>query len=611
MNTLTDAPKLPAVPSLPEDAPFTLEQRAWLNGYLAAFYSVREYVAARSAGDAHPALTALAGRNEAPVAKLTLTIAFGSQTGTSESLAKKVRKKLEAAGAFTVKLRDLATYGAADLAGESCLLLITSTYGDGEPPDNAKAFHALLHAADAPRLEQLSYAVLALGDTNYEMFCQTGKDFDARLQALGARRLLERVDCDVDYDEPVAGWLSGVEKALAGLGGVPTPSPVVETAPVEVLAPAFSKSNPFPSRMLMNNMLNGPESIKDTRHIALNLGESGLTYEPGDALGVLPVNCPQYVDSLLKALNADGEEPVTVPGGEEMSLRRALSQVYEIRRLTNAFMHAYADLARTAELSNMLKAEHKPHLDAWMAQREILDVLIVFPGVIRRPAEFTGMLKKLQPRLYSIASSQRAHPGEVHLTVSVVKYNALQRERKGVCSTFLAERCGEEVAPRIFVHHNPKFRLPADLSAPVIMIGPGSGIAPFRGFLQERRATGATGPNWLFFGDQHEACDFLYGDDLRQWHAEGLLTRLDTAFSRDQAQKIYVQDRLRENAADVYAWLEKGAYLYVCGDASRMAKDVDKALVDVAAIAGGHSEEGAAAYVQALRSAGRYLRDVY
>lgn len=616
MNPTIDQPaNFPAVPTLPPDAPFTLEQRAWLNGYLAAYYSIREYAGARLAGDAHPALVALANRDAAPapaaVAKFTLSIAFGSQTGTSEALAKKVRKKLEA-GPFTVKLRDLATYSAEDLAAEACLLIITSTYGEGEPPDNAKAFHALLHSDAAPRLENLSFSVLALGDTNYEHFCKTGKDFDARLEALGARRIQDRLDCDVDYDAPFATWLGGVEKALAKFtgGDAPAPAPVVEIAPLES-EPKFSKSNPYPSRVVGNTMLNGATSSKDTRHIALSLGDSGLTYEPGDALGVMPVNCPAYVDSLLTALNADGEESVPAPGGGELSLRRALGFAYEVRRLTPAFLAAYAELARIDELTDLLKPDRKPHLDVWMSQREILDVLVMFPGVIKRPAEFIGTLKKLQPRLYSIASSQRMHPNEVHLTVSVVKYKALQRERKGVCSTFLAERCGEEVSPRIFVHHNPKFRLPGDLSTPVIMIGPGSGIAPFRGFLEERRATGATGPNWLFFGDQHEHCDFLYGDDLKQWHADGFLTRLDTAFSRDQAEKVYVQNRMTEKARDLYEWLEGGAHLYVCGDASRMAKDVDKALVEVVAEAGRKPPEAAAEYVQALRAAGRYQRDVY
>ena len=556
-------------PCIPENAPFTPEQRAWLNGFLAGLFSRQPTT---------PAAAALQ----------PLTILWGSQTGTAEKLARQAAKAAQPRG-FAPRVIDMAEATPTTLVEAGPVLLITSTYGDGEPPDNARAFLSALRDNTAPALKDVRYSVCALGDSSYRLFCQCGKEFDDALSRLGATAAVPRVECDVDYEAPFEGWL---EQVFGQFGGaVSSPAPVAVT-PAETAHPesAYNKKNPFMSRVLSVRRLNGAGSAKEVNHVELSLEDSGLEYQVGDALGVLPQNCPDLVDQVLLALDCDGEEPVNTPSGER-PLRTALLRNYDLGKPS-------ADLLRLLELP----PDENPHhvIDALCASHVKLEA-----GV------FTGALRKLQPRLYSISSSPKAHPGQVHLTVGAVRYETHGRTRKGACSTFLAERALSAGTVGVFVHQNTAFRLPADSAAPVIMIGPGTGIAPFRAFLEERAATGAVGRNWLFFGDQHADTDFLYREEIESWLNCGLLTRLETAFSRDQAEKIYVQHRMLEYANDLWSWLEEGAHVYVCGDASRMARDVDAALLRVVETAGNMSSEDAAAYVQKLRASRRYLRDVY
>ena len=577
-------------PLIPETAPFSAEQRAWLNGFFAGLFS-------RNAS----APSALATNAQA---LRPLTILFGSQTGTAESLAKKAAKEAGKRG-FAATVVDMAQMDAGKLAAEKDVLVITSTYGDGEPPDNAKSLWSAVGNEDAPKMQGLRYSVCSLGDKNYAQFCKCGQDFDTRLERLGARRIAARVDCDLDYDLPFAEWLGHCLSAFAGdtaspaaaVGGA-NPSHVDRSCETSA---TYSRKNPFPALLLTSRKLNADASAKEVRHIEFSLEGSGLSYEAGDALGVVPLNCPEAVDGILSALGCDGEEAVAGPDGQSMPLRRALTSCYDLGKPTAELLAACAG-----------SAERERGVATTLAAHHVIDVLLARAGQKMAPSEFVRHLKKLQPRLYSISSSPKAHPGQVHLTVGAVRYDLNGRARKGVCSTFLADR----VVPGdsrvgVFVHVNSGFRPPADFSKPMIMVGPGTGIAPFRAFLEERRATGARGKNWLFFGDQRAATDFLYQEELENLRREGILTRLDTAFSRDQAEKVYVQHRMLEHAAELYAWLEAGAHFYVCGDAARMAKDVDAALHQVLQKAGGKTAEAAAAYVEQLKTSKRYARDVY
>jgi sulfite reductase (NADPH) flavoprotein alpha-component len=579
------------VPLIPDTAPFTTEQRAWLNGFFAGVFS---------RGPA-PAATGTALAAARPLAPLS--ILFGSQTGTAEGLAKKAAKEAGRRG-FAATVLDMAQTDAARLASEKNLLVIVSTYGDGEPPDTAKALHAALAQAGTAGLPDLRFSVCALGDTNYAQFCQCGKDFDARLEKLGARRVLDRVDCNLEYEEAFARWLDRALGALAPETVAPVSVAAAAIAPpaLEAAEPdrgsGYSRKNPFPALLLCSRNLNGDGSGKQVHHVEFSLADSGLVYAAGDALGVMPQNCPEAVSQVLAALGCDGEEAVPAAGHTSTSLRRALTELCDLGRPGPDLL---AHFTGTASGEGATPTFH-----------HVIDLLLAQPEIRLSPVDFVRALRKLQPRLYSISSSPAAHPGQVHLTVGAVRYEQDGRARKGVCSTFLADRAAPgQARVGVFVHTNPAFRPPSDGAAPMIMVGPGTGIAPFRAFLHERRAAGAKGRNWLFFGDQRAATDFLYRDELAQLRSDGTLTRLDTAFSRDQAEKIYVQHRMLEHATELYAWLEAGAHFYVCGDASRMAKDVDAALHQVVERAGGKTPADAAAYVQVLKSSRRYARDVY
>ena len=586
---------------IPESAPFTRDQRAWLNGFVAGLFA-----GLAQAGTNQPA------SGGATTVKASLAILYGSQTGTTEQLARKLAKEAGQRG-YEPRLLEMSAFDKLDLKLEKHLLILTSTWGDGDPPDNALAFWNHLNSDQAPRLDHLEFSVLALGDRNYANFCGAGKKFDSRLELLGAKRIHPCAECDVDYEVPAQAWMAAIWSALnnhsaeqtKAINGIPI-APVIDAS-----AKGYSKTNPFPARLLVNRKLNGANSAKETRHFEISLKDSGLSYEAGDALGVLPANCPALVEELLAALRCDGEEPVKLANGAEMSLCQALREQFQLTRVSHKLFAAIADRSQDPALAELLKPANKSELDQYLHGRDIIHLLRAQPQVRFTPADFTGLLPKLQPRLYSISSSPKAHPGEVHLTVAVVRYESYGRNCKGVCSTFLAERVNESTPVPVFIQTAHGFRLPANQAAPIIMIGPGTGIAPFRAFLEERQATGAKGKNWLFFGDQRRATDFLYDAELETMLQAGHLTRLDTAFSRDQSEKIYVQHRLLEHGPEFWSWLEAGAYVYVCGDAQRMAKDVDAALHQLLQAAGGKTPEQASAYVQKLKQEKRYQRDIY
>jgi sulfite reductase (NADPH) flavoprotein alpha-component len=574
-------------------------QAAWLSGYFAA-------MSGGMAAAAPP--MPLAQSSNMPL----MTILFGSQTGNGEGLANDLSARAQAKG-YNVRVMDMADYDPAELAEERLLFIVASTHGEGDPPIAAEKLHAYLQSEEAPRLEQLRYAVFALGDSSYQHFCKTGRDFDGFLERLGAIRLLDRIDADVDFEEPASAWTESVldtyQVIAEEMGAAARPSAKV----LEFPSPAksqYSKTNPYQAEVLANINMNGEGSAKETRHIEIDLGDSGLSFEPGDALGVYPKNNPAYVDALLSALKMDGGGVVTV-GKESLSLRDAFISRLDVTALSRVLIEKYADLIHSGTLKDLLSESNSERFQDYTWGRQILDLVEDHPPDGVDPQELVGILRRIPGRLYSIASSLKAHPNQVHLIVAAVRYHSHNRDREGVCSTFLAGRVGEGEKVSIYVQPNKHFRLPADPDVPVIMVGPGTGIAPFRAFLEEREATGAKGKNWLYFGDQHRATDYLYGEEWDDKIRRGLLTRLDLAFSRDQAQKIYVQNRMLENAKEMYAWLEEGAYFYVCGDASRMAHDVHQALIQIVAQQGAMSREQAETYADGLTESKRYLRDVY
>lgn len=575
---------------IPDDAPFNAEQRSWLNQLVTNFIND---------------LTSGKGINGESGATIPVKILFGSQTGNSEALAKKLAKAM-AKGNFAPEVVDMGDFENESLTQEKNILIITSTYGDGEPPDNAADLHEWLLSDAAPRLENLNYSVLSLGDTEYPDFCKCGIEFDERLADLGATAIYPRVDCDVDYEDPFNDWKQGVLNAL-GASAISNKNTVEEEE-----EDGYSKTNPFPAPILNNYNLNSQKSERETHHIEFSLEGSGLEYEAGDALSVQPENPAQVVDEILAALPFNIKDEVPLPNGKgEIALRDALLYHYDIRSLSKGVIEEWQKRSGSPFLRSLVEANDKEAMDNFILGRDLIDLVIDYPADFEDGEEFVSILKKMQPRLYSISSSPKAHPGEVHLTVAVVRYHSHFRDRGGVCSTFLADR-SEGVNPKVFVHSNKLFRLPEDLSKPIIMCGPGTGIAPFRAFLEERQATEATGKNWLFFGNPHAATDYLYQSELEEMQASNTLHRLDTAFSRDQSQKIYVQDRMIEAGAELWQWLNnEGGYFYVCGDASRMAKDVDNALHTIAQTHGNLTEEEAINYFKKLKKEKRYARDVY
>ncbi|WP_145004483.1 bifunctional nitrate reductase/sulfite reductase flavoprotein subunit alpha [Pseudomonas oryzihabitans] len=566
---------LQGVPCLPAQAPLAADTRLWLDGLLAGLYSRLPQPQTEPLAPATPA---------------DLVVLWASQTGSAEALAERCASRLRDAG-LAVELHDMAAYAVERLGSARRALLVSSTFGDGEAPDNGQAFWQGLSRLDAS-LAELDYAVLALGDSTYDQFCGHGQRLDARLAELGARRLCARLDCDADGHDGADAWLAGLQQLLAPAAGS---APAVSTT-------SASRPAPVPARLVINQRLNGAGSNKEVRLFGFE-SEQPLAYQAGDAMSVRARNCPELVEEILALTHLDGEQEVTVPKVGELSLRQALAEHYEIARPSNETLALVAERSGHADCRALLAAREE--LKSWLWGRQLADVLASFPARLAAD-ELLASLKRLQPRLYSIASSPLAHAGQVHLTVSAVRYGS----RKGVASTFLADRL-QDATTEVHIQPSRHFRLPEQGDVPLIMIGPGTGIAPFRGFLHERRARGDSGRNWLFFGEQHAAHDFYYRDELEAFQRDGLLSELSLAFSRDQAEKIYVQDRLRERGAEVWRWLQEGARVYVCGDASRMAKDVDQALRQVVARHGHLSDEAAADYVRGMTEQKRYLKDVY
>lgn len=584
----------------------TASQKAWLSGYLAAVQTAD----AAAALETLPA-EAPAASPAQPVSK-EVTILFGSQTGNAQGLAENAAKTLTERG-FQVTVSAMSDFKPNQLKKLKNLLIVVSTHGEGDPPDNALSFHEFLHGRRAPKLDDFRYSVLALGDTSYEFFCQTGKEFDQRLGELGGTRLHPRVDCDLDYDEPAAAWLEGVISSLnegqeQGASSAPAQTAAPQAAGGETV---YSRKNPFRAEVLENLNLNGRGSNKETRHLELSLEDSGLTYEPGDALGIFPENDPELVDMLLAELKWDPNATVTVDQGENLSLKEALTSYYEITVLTKKFIQQAAELIANEKLRELAAQENADQLKAYIAGRDLIDFVQDFGPITAAPQDFVSILRKIPPRLYSIASSFAANPDEVHLTIGAVRYNTHGRDRKGVCSVLCAERLQPGDTLPVFMQPNKNFKLPENPEAPIIMVGPGTGVAPFRSFMQEREETGAPGKSWMFFGDQHFVTDFLYQTEWQKWLSDGVLTKMDVAFSRDTEEKVYVQHRMLKHSKELFEWLEEGAAFYVCGDKNNMAKDVQNALLEIIEKEGGKSREEAEAYLAEMKKQKRYQRDVY
>lgn len=535
-----------------------------------------------------------------------ILVLWASQTGNAESLAMDCAEQLRHSG-LPVLLASMDTFPVNRLSLCPHILVLTSTFGDGEPPDNGVAFWRALQGEKALSLVHSRFAVFALGDASYDQFCGFGRQLDARLADLGAERLHPIVTCDGDFEEPAAQWIDELLTELQP-DGEKRKAPLLRATPHGSSTTSYTKSRPFLSRLVNNQCLNSGNSGREIRHFALRLDDS-FHYDAGDALGVWPRNCPELVDEILSRLKLSPDTLVSSEEGD-VPLATALLTRYEIARVSPPLIEAIATQSRTGPLSELAKPGHETELKQWLWGRQLVDILHEHPDIRWNAAELLALLKPLQPRLYSISSSPKVADNEVHLTVSAVRYRRGQKLRKGVSSTFLADRARDSAIP-IFLNRSPHFRPPADTRTAMIMIGPGTGIAPFRAFLHERRAVGAGGRNWLFFGAQHAATDFYYRDEIEYWRRDGFLTRLDLAFSRDQPQKIYVQDRMREQGAALWRWLQEGAHLYVCGDASRMARDVDQALNDIAVAHGGLSPQQADTYIRQLGRDKRYVRDVY
>ncbi|EBE2635408.1 NADPH-dependent assimilatory sulfite reductase flavoprotein subunit [Salmonella enterica] len=568
----------------------TPEQLAWVSGYFWGVLNPRSGAVAVT---------------PAPEGKMPgVTLISASQTGNARRVAEALRDDLLAAN-LNVTLVNAGDYKFKQIASEKLLVIVTSTQGEGEPPEEAVALHKFLFSKKAPKLENTAFAVFSLGDTSYEFFCQSGKDFDSKLAELGGERLLDRVDADVEYQAAASEWRARVVDVLKSRAPVAAPSQSVATGAVnDIHTSPYTK---LTATLSVNQKITGRNSEKDVRHIEIDLGDSGLRYQPGDALGVWYQNDPALVKELVELLWLKGDEPVTVDG-KTLPLAEALEWHFELTVNTANIVENYATLTRSESLLPLVG--DKAQLQHYAATTPIVDMVRFSPAQLDAEA-LIGLLRPLTPRLYSIASAQAEVESEVHVTVGVVRYDIEGRARAGGASSFLADRVEEEGEVRVFIEHNDNFRLPANPETPVIMIGPGTGIAPFRAFMQQRAADGAEGKNWLFFGNPHFTEDFLYQVEWQRYVKEGVLNRIDLAWSRDQKEKIYVQDKLREQGAELWRWINDGAHIYVCGDARRMAADVEKALLEVIAEFGAMDIEAADEFLSELRVERRYQRDVY
>ncbi|MFI8415224.1 NADPH-dependent assimilatory sulfite reductase flavoprotein subunit [Serratia sp. NPDC078593] len=603
----TQAPPTSLLPLTPEQlsslqaaiGDYSPTQLAWLSGYFWGMVNQQPGSVAASA--------AASAATSSPAAA-SITIISASQTGNARRLAEQLRDDLLAAK-LSVTLVNAGDYKFKQIAQERLLVVVASTQGEGEPAEEAVALHKFLHSKKAPKLTETAFAVFGLGDTSYENFCQSGKDFDAKLAELGAERLVERVDADVEYQELATAWRKQVVSVLTARAPTESTTPgALASGAIDVIdSSPYSKEQPLTAQLAVNQKITGRHSDKDVRHIEIDLGDSGLRYQPGDALGVWFENDPALVDELIQLLWLKGDEPIDVEG-KPLPLATALRSHFELTQNTTPIVEKYAALSRDEKLIALLGDKSK--LQHYAHNTPIVDMVRHAPADLSAE-QLIGLLRPLTPRLYSIASSQAENESEVHVTVGVVRYEIDGRARAGGASSFLADRLEEDGDLRVFIEHNDNFRLPSHPDTPVIMIGPGTGIAPFRAFMQQRDADGAGGKNWLFFGNPHFTEDFLYQVEWQRYVKDGLLTRIDLAWSRDQQHKVYVQDKLREQGAEVWRWIQEGAHIYVCGDANRMAKDVENTLLALVAEHGGMDTEQADEFLSELRIERRYQRDVY
>jgi len=583
----------------------TETQQIWLGGYLSARQITTQSIASGSVAVLESPATQL------EVSSKEVTILYGSQTGNGQALAEKLTKNLKAEE-YQVSLSSMNEFKPNALKKIENLLLIVSTHGEGDPPDNALPFHEFLHSKRAPKLDNLQFSVLSLGDSSYEFFCQTGKQFDERLLELGAKQISPRVDCDLDYDESAADWFTNVLATLNEQQG--TNSTTVQQPVNNVVAEQleYSRTNPFKAEILENLNLNGRGSNKETRHLELSLEGSNLEFEPGDSLGIYPENDTGLVDTLIAEMGWNASETVKVnKQGELKPLREALISNFEITVLTKPLLQKAQLLTGNNELKELLEPEREQECREYIYGRDLLDFVRDFAPWEISVSEFVAILRKIPARLYSIASSSKANPDEVHLTIGTVRYEAHGRDRVGVCSNECAVGAQPGDHLPVYVQRNSNFKLPADPNTPLIMIGPGTGIAPFRSFMEEREEIGAEGKTWLFFGEQHFVTDFLYQVEWQQWLKEGVLTRMDVAFSRDTKDKVYVQHRMIENSQAIFKWLEEGAVLYVCGDEKNMAADVHATLERILEEEGSMTSQEASDYLADMQQQKRYQRDVY
>ncbi|MFZ4452423.1 assimilatory sulfite reductase (NADPH) flavoprotein subunit [Salibacterium aidingense] len=597
----------------------TEQQKIWLSGYITASPSAVSAEAAATAVPMAPeAVPGTQSQPAAPAVSKDVTILFGSQTGNGQGVAEELSGQLKAQD-YNVSLSSMDDFKTNALKKAENLFVIVSTHGEGDPPDNALSFYEFLHGRKAPKLDHVNFSVLSLGDTSYEYFCQTGKDFDKRLEELGGQRIYDRVDCDVDFDEDAAEWMEGVVEALnkeleqskAETQPVPQPQPVGAGAPAAP-QPSYSRTNPFKAELLENINLSGRGSNKETRHLELSLEGSNLEFEPGDSVGIYPENDPELADKLIDEMSWDPDELVVVnKKGDTKTVRDALISTYEITVLTKPLLEKAAPLSDNKELQELVKEGREDDLRNYINGRDLIDFGRDFAPWNVPVSEFLPILRKIPPRLYSIASSGTANPEEVHLTIGTVRYDAHGRQRMGVCSGQCAERSEVGDQLPVFIQKNPNFKLPEDPDTPIIMIGPGTGAAPFRAFMEEREEIEAEGKTWFFFGEQHFTTDFLYQVEWQRWLKEGVLTRMDVAFSRDTGKKVYVQHRMLEKSRDFYEWLMEGAVVYVCGDEQYMASDVHEAIKTILQQEGRMTEQDADAYLENMQQQKRYQRDVY
>ena len=576
------------------------QQLAWVSGY---FWGLAQHQ--QPAAAAAPINQAAAAVAAKPAGKLA--IIYASQTGNAKGVAEALEQEAKAQG-IAVQLFDASDYKGKNLAKETHVIIVASTNGEGEAPDNAIELHEFLQSKKAPKLPNLQYGVIGLGDSSYEFFCQTGKDFDQYLAKQGATAFIDRIDCDVDYEAPAGEWrakaLEVVKEALSsGAEAEVVQLPVGQAAGHS----QYTKQNPYTATLLTSQKITGRDSGKDVRHIEIDLDDSGITYQPGDALGVWYENSAELANAILAKVGLSGVESIDVDG-ESLSIHSALVAKYEITTANPQFVTKFAELSASKKLQKLV--EDKDKLREYAGNTQIVDVLAEKKTKLNAE-QLVGLLRRLTPRLYSIASAQSEVDEEVHLTVGVVEYQQGEETRFGGASSYLSHRLEEGGEVKVFIENNNNFKLPQDDNTPVIMIGPGTGIAPFRSFIQERDNRDAEGKNWLFFGDRTFTQDFLYQVEWQKYLKSGVLSQLDVAFSRDQQDKVYVQHRLLENGQQLWQWIEEGAYLYVCGDATRMAKDVHEALIEVVQEHGKLSKEKAEEFITTLRKEKRYQRDVY